>query len=82
MRTVDELIDQHNGSWDEQLIKDIFLPIDANNILAIPLSPHLQEDFVAWHNSRTRIFLLNQCTMESGLISSEITLFTWRLPVD
>ena len=56
MRTVDELIDQHNGSWDEQLIRDIFLPIDANNILAIPLSPHLQEDFVAWHKTKNFLF--------------------------
>ena len=56
MRTVDELIDQHNGSWDEQLIKDIFLPIDANNILAIPLSPHLQEDFVAWYKTKNILF--------------------------
>ena len=45
---VNDLIDPVIGTWDEMLIRCIFLDIDAERILKIPLSEHLTEDFVAW----------------------------------
>ena len=45
---VNDLIDPVTGTWDEMLIRDIFLDVDAERILKIPLSKHLTEDFVAW----------------------------------
>ena len=35
---VSELIDTENRVWDEQLIMELFWPIDAHRILNIPLA--------------------------------------------
>ena len=56
LRHVEELIDQSSGEWDEVLIRDIFNPIDVGRILSIPLSEHMNEDFVAWHKTRSYTF--------------------------
>ena len=45
---VDELIDQDQGIWDEQLVRDIFWPQDGELILKIPVHVDM-EDLVAWH---------------------------------
>jgi hypothetical protein len=50
-----DLIDPVNDKWDEDLIQDIFWPIDAHRILQIPLTPD-REDFVAWHYSKVGLF--------------------------
>lgn len=56
LRTVDELINPDTGVWDEEMIKDVFFPVDVENILRIPLSDFLTEDFVAWNMTRTSLF--------------------------
>ena len=43
---VSELINPYSGSWDEDLIGDIFWEEDAKNILAIPIK-HGREDTLA-----------------------------------
>ena len=54
---VAELIDPVMGFWDQQLITDVFWPVDAHRILAIPLAPHgMMEDFVAWRFTRSFVF--------------------------
>ena len=53
---VEDLIDPATHSWDEALIRSIFLPIDMERILKIPLSKHLLEDFVAWHATKPFCF--------------------------
>ena len=53
---MEDLIDPATHSWDEALIRSIFLPIDMERILKIPLSKHLLEDFVAWHYNKTGFF--------------------------
>jgi hypothetical protein len=58
LRTVDELINPTTGLWDEELIQDTFHPIEAQNILEIPKSPNLEEDFVAWHKKKIQFVLL------------------------
>lgn len=55
MRTV-ELINPVTGLWDEALIRENFLQVDAENILTIPISEHMTEDFVAWHKTKTYTF--------------------------
>lgn len=45
---VAELIDPVTGSWDDQLVRDLFWEEDVANILAIPIRPH-NEDHIAWH---------------------------------
>ena len=41
LKTVDELIDPETHCWDEQLIRDIFNPIDVSRILCIPLNENM-----------------------------------------
>jgi ribonuclease HI len=53
--TVNELINPIDGRWDEQLIRDVFWPIDAERILKIPLF-NGREDLVAWHFNRNGLF--------------------------
>ena len=46
---VQDLIDPVSGAWDEELIRSIFWPVDAQQILSIPLSLYGgAEDVVAW----------------------------------
>lgn len=53
---VDELINPYTGQWDEDLIRDVFSPVDVHRILQIPLNYHLTEDFVAWNYTRSGTF--------------------------
>ena len=52
---VSELINPYSGSWDEDLIRDIFWEEDAKNILAIPIK-HGREDTLAWHFDERGLF--------------------------
>ena len=56
MKTVDELIDHDNHSWDVSLIEDLFNPIDVLRILKIPLNHNMTEDFIAWHLTKSYSF--------------------------
>jgi len=52
---VAELIDPSRGTWDSELINDLFWEEDAVNILSIPM--HMdKEDIVAWHFVRKGVF--------------------------
>jgi hypothetical protein len=53
---VSELIDPTTGNWDQQLIHNIFHPIDVNRILQIPLNYNAFDDFLAWHGTRSGVF--------------------------
>lgn len=56
LRIVDELINPHAGTCDEDLVRNIFLLVDAERILRIPLSVHLNEDFVVWCTTKSYSF--------------------------
>jgi hypothetical protein len=43
---VSELIDPNTRTWDEVLLRSIFLLVDVNRILNIPLAVGMMEDFV------------------------------------
>ena len=45
---VAELIDPYTGTWDTELVKDLFWEEDVPNILSIPVHVD-REDTVAWH---------------------------------
>jgi hypothetical protein len=53
---VSELINHDTGSWDEEILRDIFWPVDVQRILQIPLATNMMQDFVSWHLSRNGIF--------------------------
>lgn len=52
---VSELINPIDGLWDEQLVRALFWPTDAERILQIPLH-NGREDLVAWHFNRNGLF--------------------------
>lgn len=45
---VHELIEQTTSSWREELVRAVFIPIDAEAILKIPLCTRRVDDFWAW----------------------------------
>ena len=52
---VSELIDPIRGTWDSELINDLFWEEDVSNILSIPV--HMdREDSVAWHFNKKGVF--------------------------
>lgn len=53
---VNKLIDPMTEQWDEELIRDIFNPVDVTRILQIPLSYNSFEDFVAWNGTSSGYF--------------------------
>lgn len=48
LEKVAQLIDSESGLWKAELIKEIFIPHEAETILSFPLSPRLLEDSVIW----------------------------------
>jgi hypothetical protein len=54
MRVCD-LLDQENACWDEELVRFVFDPDDAKEILSIPIRPEM-EDWVAWHFDSKGVF--------------------------
>jgi hypothetical protein len=39
-----ELIDTESRTWDEDMLNDLFWPVDVQSILNIPLSNSMMED--------------------------------------
>lgn len=62
-----ELIDPVTTQWDEELIRDIFYPVDAARILQIPINFQAFDDFIAWHPSRNGIFSVRTTYHEEWL---------------
>ena len=50
---VSELINTATASWNEDVIRQVFLPIDAEVILSIPLCTRSVDDFWVW-SAKTR----------------------------
>jgi hypothetical protein len=53
---VSDLIDPYTNSWDVELVNQTLWEVDARRVLAIPLSSHNMDDFVAWHLTNTSTF--------------------------
>ena len=58
---VSELINSTTCSWNEQLVRATFVPIDAETILQIPLCTRQIEDFLGMERGQTRYFLCQNC---------------------
>lgn len=54
--TVDWLIDPITKSWREDLVREVFLPFKANNILNIPISLSLSSDERCWALTSDGVF--------------------------
>jgi hypothetical protein len=53
---VHELINHTEAAWNTDLVRQVFLPMDADAILSIPLCTRIVEDFWAWHFEKRGIF--------------------------
>ena len=53
---VSSLIDQDKFVWKESLVKELFLPHEADMILGIPLSSRRPPDRIAWSPTPLGIF--------------------------
>jgi hypothetical protein len=51
----EELLNPGSGTWDEDLIRDVFWEEDVRYILATPTNPG-HDDFLAWHFDRKGLF--------------------------
>jgi hypothetical protein len=55
---VSDLIDQETCLWKVSMIRDNFLPPDAEAILNIPLRRNGDVDYYAWNFERTGIYIV------------------------
>lgn len=58
---VSQLIDSSSASWKEDLVREVFIPIDVDAILGIPLCTRRIEDFWAWVKDKRGIYLVRSC---------------------
>jgi hypothetical protein len=56
LTNVSELINPDTNTWDEELVRSLFLPMDATRILNILLAVGYMADFIAWNHSKLGIF--------------------------
>ena len=70
-----ELIDHTSSSWYEQRVRSVFIPMDDEAILKIPLCMHQVDDFWAWGEevkgnftvrSRYRMTRRQKCARKDG----------------
>lgn len=67
LKWVSELLDQY-GNWDALKVNQTFLPIDAEEILKIRISMHMEEDFLAWHpDNHDRFYVRSACKLALSL---------------
>src|ERR1044072_4089655 len=46
-----ELIDREHGSWNRNMVNELFLPNDASKIMRMPLLDLEERDALIWHSS-------------------------------
>ncbi|XP_019164365.1 PREDICTED: uncharacterized protein LOC109160532 [Ipomoea nil] len=82
------LIDQDTGTWDYDLLTDIFEPNDVARILKIPISPDY-DDMLYWHGDPKGNYTVkhgykcvsgNYENVESGGFTKWLTLWKQRIP--
>ena len=92
---VSELINTERKSWNEEVIRQLFLPVDADTILGIPLSNQLPEDRLIWAESNNGCFTVRSAyrvamtlhrTAQNASASSDSSQRSfwrkvWRLPI-
>jgi hypothetical protein len=55
-RKVADLINQHDHTWKEEIVRKIFMPHDAEEVLKIRLPAFNTEDFISWPSESNGIF--------------------------
>ena len=73
--TVSELIISTTASWNRPLIQQIFMPIDAQVVLAIPLCTRNISDFWAWYYEKHGAFTVKSAY--KMLIATKLRREAW-----
>ena len=60
--SVSELIDQRNRCWREHLIRQTFPPVQAEEVLSIPLSNTEMQDKLIWGYTKDGVFTVKSAT--------------------
>lgn len=53
---MDSLMEHNSGSWNEQVIDSCFIPFEAQQIKAIPLSVSPQPDLLYWSLEKDGVY--------------------------
>ena len=80
INTMSDIIDVENWTWKSKIIKESFIPPDADAILNIPLRRGGGDDFMAWAFEKTGTYTIKsahrslmiqnkQRTLEEGTIT-------------
>nr|POF18148.1 hypothetical protein CFP56_48430 [Quercus suber] len=69
---VAQLISSITSTWKAELIKETFLPYEADSILRIPLSPWLPEDSRVWAWSKYGLFTVSGYGVSLKLLKTSI----------
>ena len=56
--TVSQLIDSDTGGWNHHLVESLFLPFEAQRIMAIPLCMSRQEGCIIWPRCNSGVYLV------------------------
>ena len=90
---VSDLIDKEAGGWKEDLVRQLFVPLDADIILSIPLSTSWPEDKLIWHYTSNGVFsvksayhllrskLRREAPSSSGGVGNSFWKVIWGLDV-
>ncbi|KAK4401746.1 hypothetical protein Sango_0915300 [Sesamum angolense] len=86
---VSELVDDESGEWKVSRLREIFLPIDIETILSIPLGRTIQPDLIVWHYMKDGRFSIRSAyhlarSLKEGTSSSKETQpwsFLWAATV-
>jgi hypothetical protein len=68
---VSQLIDATTATWNKNLIREVFLPMEENIIFPIPLCTRRQDDFWAWNFEHKGSFMV--CSAYRIMIATKIS---------
>lgn len=72
---VSELLHPATGSWNENRVREVFLPTDAEAIMRIPVCTSNVDDFWAWHPEKKGRFTVS--STYKFMIKTKITRESW-----
>lgn len=71
LKWVSQLNDRDHGSWCEEVVREVFRPVDAELILSIRLPVRRAEDFIAWHYEKSGVFTVRSAYKVAKALSDD-----------
>lgn len=70
---VHELIDHPRNCWKEMVVKHLFLPHEADQILQIPVNAHTSRDKLIWAREKSGLFTVKSAYKLAFAVRREVT---------